>query len=71
MVTQMKKKFDKYWGECNLIISIAAILDPRVKMRAVDHCFPKIYTQTEAQSNIGKVKTVLQELIMSMQKCIR
>nr|XP_027096077.1 zinc finger BED domain-containing protein RICESLEEPER 1-like [Coffea arabica] len=33
MVWKMKMKFDKYWGECNLMMSIAAILDPRLKMR--------------------------------------
>ncbi|KAE8709720.1 hypothetical protein F3Y22_tig00110328pilonHSYRG00209 [Hibiscus syriacus] len=29
MAMKMKKKFDKYWGTCNLLISIGAILDPR------------------------------------------
>ncbi|XP_071928272.1 zinc finger BED domain-containing protein RICESLEEPER 2-like [Coffea arabica] len=28
MVRRMKTKFDKYWGECNLILAVAAILDP-------------------------------------------
>ncbi|KAK4382173.1 hypothetical protein Sango_2898000 [Sesamum angolense] len=29
MVAKMKSKFDKYWGDSNLLISIAAVLDPR------------------------------------------
>ncbi len=62
MMTKMKKKFDKYWGECNLLMAIAAVLDPRVKMRALDFCFPKIYTQAEVVANIEKVKCALNEL---------
>ncbi|XP_022714612.1 zinc finger BED domain-containing protein RICESLEEPER 3-like [Durio zibethinus] len=42
MVRKMKSKFDKYWGECNLLMSIAAILDPRCKMRVIEFCFPRI-----------------------------
>ncbi|XP_031268837.1 zinc finger BED domain-containing protein RICESLEEPER 2-like [Pistacia vera] len=33
MIWKMKEKFDKYWGECNLLMGVAAILDPRLKMR--------------------------------------
>nr|GEV06843.1 hypothetical protein [Tanacetum cinerariifolium] len=29
MVKSMKEKFDKYWKECNLLLSVAAVLDPR------------------------------------------
>ncbi|KAK2987679.1 hypothetical protein RJ640_028927 [Escallonia rubra] len=29
MAMKMKEKFDKYWGECNLLMAIAAVLDPR------------------------------------------
>ena len=32
MVKKMKVKFDKYWGDCNLLISAATVLDPRYKM---------------------------------------
>lgn len=35
MVNKMKIKFDKYWGECNLLMSIAVILDPRYKMKLI------------------------------------
>nr|KAJ0227301.1 hypothetical protein LSAT_V11C100048690 [Lactuca sativa] len=33
MVKKMKEKFDKYWGECHLVMAIAYVLDPRFKMK--------------------------------------
>ncbi|XP_071712324.1 zinc finger BED domain-containing protein RICESLEEPER 1-like isoform X2 [Rutidosis leptorrhynchoides] len=31
MVKVMKVKFDKYWGECHLLMAITSVLDPRLK----------------------------------------
>ncbi|KAL7600189.1 zinc finger BED domain-containing protein RICESLEEPER 2-like [Lactuca sativa] len=62
MVRCMKQKFDKYWGECNLMMLIGAILDPRCKMRVIEFCFPRIYPEQEACENIDKVKKALYEL---------
>ena len=33
---KMKDKFDKYWGDYNLLISMAAVLDPRIKMQLIE-----------------------------------
>ncbi|XP_039138800.1 zinc finger BED domain-containing protein RICESLEEPER 2-like [Dioscorea cayenensis subsp. rotundata] len=62
MVANMKIKFDKYWGECNLLMAIGAILDPRCKMRVIEFCFPKMYTPHEAHAYILDVKNCLYEL---------
>ncbi|XP_022728849.1 zinc finger BED domain-containing protein RICESLEEPER 2-like [Durio zibethinus] len=62
MVRKMKSKFDKYWGECNLLMSIAAILDPRCKMRVIEFCFPRMYPDREAKENIAKVRYALYEI---------
>ncbi|XP_027157984.1 zinc finger BED domain-containing protein RICESLEEPER 1-like [Coffea eugenioides] len=62
MVQKMKLKFDKYWGECNLLMFITAILDPRCKMRVINYCFPLLYPPHEVQSNIGKVRQALYDL---------
>ncbi|XP_027177996.1 zinc finger BED domain-containing protein RICESLEEPER 2-like [Coffea eugenioides] len=62
MVRRMKNKFDKYWGECNLLMAIAAILDPRQKMRVLEFVFSKIYSALECQENITKVKKTLFEM---------
>ncbi|XP_039117765.1 zinc finger BED domain-containing protein RICESLEEPER 2-like [Dioscorea cayenensis subsp. rotundata] len=40
MAARMIRKFDKYWGDNNLLISIAVILDPRNKMTLVEWAFP-------------------------------
>ncbi|KAL3529787.1 hypothetical protein ACH5RR_009109 [Cinchona calisaya] len=61
MVRKMKTKFDKHWGECNLLMAVAAILDPRQKMKAVEFYFPQLFPSNEAQENISKVTTVLFE----------
>ncbi|KAL4574178.1 hypothetical protein LXL04_021003 [Taraxacum kok-saghyz] len=62
MVWCMKQKFDKYWGECNLMMSIGAILDPRCKMRVIEFCFPRMYPENESHGYIEKVKKALYEL---------
>ncbi|XP_022774101.1 zinc finger BED domain-containing protein RICESLEEPER 2-like [Durio zibethinus] len=62
MVRKMKSKFDKYWGECNLLMSIAAILDPRCKMRVTEFCFPRMYPDREVKENIAKVRDALYEI---------
>ncbi|XP_031281653.1 zinc finger BED domain-containing protein RICESLEEPER 2-like [Pistacia vera] len=62
MVKKMKEKFDKYWGECNLLMSIATVLDPRYKMKVIEVSFPRLYPESEAQANITKVQEALYEL---------
>ena len=62
MVRRMKNKFDKYWGECNLLMAIVAILDSRQKMRVLEFVFPKIYSALECQENITKVQKHLFEI---------
>lgn len=36
MAVQMLVKFEKYWSECNVVLGIAVILDPRYKLQFVD-----------------------------------
>lgn len=62
MIKNMKKKFDKYWGSCNLLMAIGAILDPRFKMRLVEFAFSKIYSENDARTNLMKVRDALHSL---------
>ncbi|KAL1151485.1 hypothetical protein V6Z11_A09G044900 [Gossypium hirsutum] len=36
MVKSMTKRFDKYWGECNLLMAIGVLLDPHLKKKLYD-----------------------------------
>lgn len=58
----MSNKFEKYWGNCNLLMVLAAVLDPRYKMKLIKFCFPLIYPEPEASMNIDNVHSILHEL---------
>ncbi|KAM0060533.1 putative transcription factor/ chromatin remodeling BED-type(Zn) family [Helianthus debilis subsp. tardiflorus] len=60
MTKKMKEKFDKYWGECHLLMAIAAMLDPRLKKWVIEFCYPKIYSPNEASKNIQDVSKALE-----------
>ena len=62
MARKMNVKFMKYWGECNLLMSIAIVLDPMNKMTLIRFCFPLIYKEAEAVKKIDLILDVLQEL---------
>lgn len=62
MAMKMKKKFDKYWGECKLLISIGAVLDPRFKMKLIEFAFGFIYSEEEAPKQINLVRNSLYDL---------
>jgi len=58
----MKFKFDKYWGEYNLLMAIAAILDPRFKLVLIWFYFPIIHREVEATKNIELIERTLNEI---------
>ncbi|XP_031272706.1 zinc finger BED domain-containing protein RICESLEEPER 2-like [Pistacia vera] len=62
MVRKIKQKFDKYWGECNVLMFVAAVLDPRLKMRVIQWAFPKMYYEAEGRANMVTVWDALYEL---------
>lgn len=56
MVEAMKEKFDKYWGQCNMVIAIASVLDFRCKLYCLNYLFYSIYKlDYVASNNIDKV----------------
>ncbi|XP_074299201.1 zinc finger BED domain-containing protein RICESLEEPER 2-like [Silene latifolia] len=65
LVKKMKERFDKYWGQCNLLMAIGAVLDPRLKMKVVEIIFPKMFPSDDgsvARDNVNKVRETLYEL---------
>ncbi|XP_062170516.1 zinc finger BED domain-containing protein RICESLEEPER 2-like [Alnus glutinosa] len=54
MTSKMSNKFEKYWGNCNSLMALAAMLDPRY--------FPLIYPELKASMNIDNVLSILHEL---------
>ena len=68
MVRKMKEKFDKYWSDCNMLMAIASILDPRFKMTFVEFSFLLIYSEEDAQENIKKVHDTLKEMFSLYSK---
>ncbi|KAF7131586.1 hypothetical protein RHSIM_Rhsim09G0090800 [Rhododendron simsii] len=61
MALKMKGKFDKNWGECNLVMALGAALDPRYKLVLIGFCFPEIYGD-KADQNIAIVHKSLYDL---------
>ena len=50
MAQRMQAKISKYWGNCNLLLSIAAALDPRNKFKLIDFAYKSIYNEDEAEN---------------------
>ncbi|KAL2466083.1 zinc finger BED domain-containing protein RICESLEEPER 2-like [Abeliophyllum distichum] len=58
MASNMKKKFDKYWGQMenvNQFLLIATVLDPRYKLSYVEYCFVDIYKDEQVASSMTKM----------------
>lgn len=58
---KMKDKFDIYWSKCSMGLAIAAILDPRYKLKLVEYYYSQIYGST-ASDRIKEVSSNLKEL---------
>ncbi|KAK1406563.1 hypothetical protein QVD17_41992 [Tagetes erecta] len=62
MSKPMYEKFDKYWGEIGVLMSIASILDPRYKMLSVEWTFGRLYQEDERRSRVEEVNNTLKTL---------
>ncbi|XP_057540730.1 zinc finger BED domain-containing protein DAYSLEEPER-like [Amaranthus tricolor] len=61
MAKGMKAKFDKYWENYSMILSMAVILDPRLKLQYVKLCFVQLDGRS-AEYKTEKVKESLFKL---------
>ncbi|XP_074556843.1 zinc finger BED domain-containing protein RICESLEEPER 1-like [Curcuma longa] len=62
MANKMKAKFDKYWGDSDLLISITVVLDSRNKMKLIEWYFSEIYSASDAIEHISTVCETLHML---------
>ncbi|KAK1400358.1 hypothetical protein POM88_010221 [Heracleum sosnowskyi] len=69
MARKMELKFDKYWGETNLVMSIGAVLDPRFKMILPKFCFPTLYPiASDSEKNLRYLRNALTRLYLEYCK---
>nr|GEU68328.1 hypothetical protein [Tanacetum cinerariifolium] len=62
MTEAVKEKFDEYWGECHLLMAIAVVLDPRMKMWYVTFFYKKLYLANEVLNNTKEVLNALDHM---------
>jgi hypothetical protein len=43
MAAQMLSKFEKYWSEFSVVLTLAVALDPRYKLELVNFCYSRLY----------------------------
>ncbi|KAL6535221.1 hypothetical protein OROMI_026595 [Orobanche minor] len=55
MASRMALKFDKYWFECDLLLSFGSILDPRYKNGMIEYAFISMYP-TDYEAKIKQVE---------------
>lgn len=65
MAFAMKEKFDKYWGNLertNILLLIAAVLDPRFKLKYVKFRCRKFYTSERVDGIINRIMEVMKKM---------
>ncbi|KAH7867443.1 hypothetical protein Vadar_033479 [Vaccinium darrowii] len=62
MASKMIEKYDKYWTTIHGILGVAAVLDPRFKMKLVEYYFNRIYG-VAALFEVEKVLDYCRELL--------
>lgn len=61
MVKDMYAKFSKYWSDYSLVLSCAAILDPRYKVKLVAYCYAKLYGE-DGEQRVNTIVSTLHKL---------
>ncbi|KAK3200739.1 hypothetical protein Dsin_024154 [Dipteronia sinensis] len=64
LAVKMRRKFDVYWEKCNLGLAVAAMLDPRFKMKLMEYYYRQLYgcSASEVIDDVLKcIKTLYNE----------
>ena len=62
MAKSMLAKFTSYWANSNVVMTVAAILDPRYKMELLEFYYPNIYGDN-SDLEIEKIKNLCYDLL--------
>jgi Domain of unknown function (DUF4413) len=68
MSVPMYEKFEKYWGEIGVLMSIASILDPQFKLVSLYWTFERLYPMSELDSRVKEVTNQLKSLYEKYSK---
>ncbi|CAN1170141.1 Zinc finger BED domain-containing protein RICESLEEPER 2 [Linum perenne] len=62
LAIKMQQKFDKYWGDNNLVLTFVVVLDLRNNMRVIEVAFPDLYSEDTYLIHVHLVCEKLYEL---------
>ncbi|KAM1010700.1 hypothetical protein ACFX2C_046151 [Malus domestica] len=66
---KMRSRFEEYWQRCSLVLAVAAILDPRFKMKLVEYYYGKVFG-SGAPSHISGAFECVKELYNEHSNCL-
>lgn len=69
LASRMKSRFEEYWERCSLGLAVAAMLDPRFKMKLVEYYYAEIYG-TSAPNRIENVLEFVKALYNEHSICL-
>jgi Domain of unknown function (DUF4413) len=62
MTIAMYDKFEKYWGEVNVLMAVASVLVPRLKMVSIKFVFRRLYPSNEVEVRVAEVMEKIRAL---------
>ena len=62
LMNEIPKKFNNYWSQCNNLLVIASILDPRSKFIFIESCFDRAFDMEEGKKRIDDICACLYKL---------
>ena len=66
MASSMLEKFDKYWSGYHIVMVVAAVLDPRYKIKILEFYFSIMYG-SEGLSEIVKIRQICYDFLSEYQ----
>ena len=71
LTNEMQKKFNKYCSQCNILLIIASILDPRSKLIFIKFCYQMTFDVKESKKKIDDIRACLYKFYNEYAYAIR